>query len=232
MTTALDLIESALRKIHVLGKGSSLDSSEAQDALDTLNAMLSSWSAEGDLVYAETKETFNLSSAASYTIGSGLTFDTTRPLYITAAYTTQGGIDYPLTEIDHQQYAGIQDKDLQEYPELFYYDAGYTTGTIYLDCSPITSTITLYSVKPLSSFSSLSASFSMPPEYEAAIVYNLAVWLAPEYEREASMTVKQIAHDTKSIIETQNNRNEFNKSLVDVPDRGRNEGNIYSGYFN
>lgn len=232
MTTARDLIESALRKIHVLGTGASLDDTEAQDALSTLNAMMATWSAEGDMIYAETIETFNLSGAASYTIGSGATFNTDRPLYISAAYTSSGDTDYPLVQIDNQEYAAITQKDIANIPSVYYYDAGFPNGTLYLYPVPTSvSTITLHSFKPLTSFTSLTTSFSMPPEYESALVYNLALWLAPEYEREASMGVKHIAHESKGAVEAQNKRNENFLSDVDVPDRRRYEGNISSGWW-
>lgn len=233
MATAQDIIEGALRKIHVLGKGSSLDNDEAQDALETLNAMLATWSAEGDLVFTESKETFNLTTANSYTIGSSGDFNTTRPLYFTAAYVTSGNIDYSLEFIDNQQYSTIPLKTTGSIPEYLYYDANYPLGTIYLYPSPSSvTTITLYSVKPITSFSSLTTTFSMPEEYKASLIYNLAVWLAPEYEREASPTVQRVARSSKDVVMAQNKRNEFWASVIDVPaDRKRPRGNIYEGWY-
>jgi hypothetical protein len=234
MATALDIIKSSLRKIHVLGAGAPLSNEEASDALSTLNAMLSTWSAEGSLIYTESKETFNTTGAASYTIGSGADFDTVRPLYFSAVYVTQGNIDYPLNQIDNQQYARIAQKDLGSIPEVYYYDAGFPTATLFLYPAPTsTSTVTLYSFKPLTSFTNLTTDFSMPEEYRAALEYNLAEWIAPEYEREASPSVKKIAKQTKDAVIGQNRRNENFISTIDVPaDRSnKDSGNIYGGWY-
>lgn len=234
MATARDLIKDALRKIQVLGKGQSLDSDEANDALRALNQMLASWSAEGSLVFAETRETFNLGSTISYTIGSGGDFDTTRPVFIKSAYTTRSGIDYPINQIDVNAYDRIPIKDLAGggEPEYLYYDAAYPLATIYLYPRPTGGTITLTSVKQLTQFTSLNTIFNFPPEYEEALVYNLAIRLAPEYEREPARQVVKIARASKKTIEGQNERN--NKPLADasVPDgNGGQDNNIYRGWF-
>lgn len=231
MATARDIVKSTLRKIHVLGKGQELDADEANDALNALNEMLAVWSAEGDLIFTESKETFSLSGALSYTIGVGGDFDTIRPNYIQSAYVTQGDIDYPLQMIDGQHYSRIANKDTSSIPDSLYYDAGFPLAKIYLHpLSPSSSTLTLYSFKPLTSFAALDADFAMPEEYKAALIYNLAVWISPEYEREPSMQVQKLARHTKDVIQTQNKRNENFVASVDLPTRGTG-GSIYEGYY-
>jgi hypothetical protein len=231
MTTARDIIKDMLRKIHVLGKGSSLDDDEAQDALGTLNQMLSSWSVQGGYVFTETKETFNLGSAASYTIGSGADFNTSRPLKITSMYTTSGSIDYPVLQISNTDYSYISSKNTAgSDPYYFYYDANYPTGTIYFYPKPTGGTVTINSLKQLTAFSTLDTAYNLPPEYEAALVYNGAVWIAPEYEREANMTVQRIAKQTKNNVLIQNSQKDYYTSKIDVPSRDRVKGNIFEGY--
>jgi hypothetical protein len=232
MTTARDLIKDALRKIHVLGKGQSLDDDEADDALRLLNSMLAMWSVQGDLVFTSSKETFSLTGAGTYTIGSGLDFSTVAPLYITSAYVTTGSTDYDLHRIDDTEYSAISQKTIaSSIPEYYYYD-GNPTARIYL--YPVDSgatSITINSVKPLTSFATLDTVYDMPAEYEIAIVYNLAVLIAPEYEKEPAFIVSRTANRSLEGIRAQNNRN--NKrlaSLGGIPTRGQTEGNIYEGY--
>lgn len=232
MTTARDLIKDALRKIHVLGKGQSLDSDEADDALRLLNSMLAMWSVKGDLVYTSSKETFSLTGAGTYTIGTGLDFNTIAPLYITSAYVTSGDIDYSLHWIDDKEYSSISDKDISSSVPKFYFYDGNPTARLYL--YPVDSgvtSITINSVKPLASFASLSAVYDMPAEYEIAIVYNLALLIAPEYEKQASMQVSKTASESLKAIRTQNNRNDKRlASLSGIPVSGQTSGNIYQGY--
>lgn len=237
MTTARDLIKSALRKIHVLGVGSSLSAEEAADGLEALNSMLSSFSAEGAIVFQETTESFTLvSGQASYTIGSGLDFNTTAPLEIKAACIRQGSTDYPVSPYDEREYSRIAEKNITgSVPDIYYYDNNYPTANIYLYPVPSgADTFTWFARKPLTSFSTLDTEFAMPGQFEAMITMNLAEWLASEYEREPSNTLRKLAMQTKKAVIAQNRRNEKNTSdLSGIPsgDNSSSIGNIYSGYY-
>jgi hypothetical protein len=236
MTTARDIIEGALRKIHQLGTGTSLNTDEANDALSVLNGMLSTYSVEGGQVWIETKETFPIVSGQQvYTIGSGGDFDTNRPLRITAAFTSSGGTDYNMTPIDEKIYSQISQKDVGSIPEVYYYDGGYPLANFYMyPVATGVSTLTIYSRKYITEFADLDATFSMPPEYRMMLEYNLAVWIAPEYEKEASRTVVNKARETKEAVQTQNTRNENDLVYIDAPSSEGTQGqsgNIYAGWY-
>jgi hypothetical protein len=239
MTTARDLITSALRKIQVLGNGSTLDPTEADQALETLNSLLSSFSAEGAITFEETLESFTLTNnKASYTIGAGEDFSTTAPLYITAAYVRQGDTDYPVTSFDEQEYSRISQKDISgSVPRIYYYDTNFPVATIYFYPVPSSSdTFFMHSRKALTSFTTLDTVFNMPEQYKAMLIHNLAVWIAPEYEREASPTIKKLAAKTKKTVLVQNERNEKHAALMTgIPARGQtsqySDQNIFGGYY-
>lgn len=235
MTTGRDLVEGVLRKLSVIGRGDVLNDGEAQDVLEVMNQMLSTWSVEGNLVFTESKETFPLvSGQISYTIGAGGDFDTVRPSYLSAVYVSQGVTDYSLRPIDNQQYAQITQKDIKGIPEVVYYDAGYPLARLYLYPVPSSvDAVTIHSFKPLSEIASLNTVVSLPKEYEAAIVYNAALWIAPEYTREASPTVQRIAKQTKDAVQSQNKRNEFFVSALQTPGvhQRYNNDNICSGWW-
>lgn len=233
MTTARDIIESALRKIQVLGRGQSLDADSAQNGLTALNQMLDSWSIEGGKVFTETRESFPLTiGKSSYTIGAGGDFDTEKPYVITSAFIRVSGDDYSLDLIDSRTYADIQDKDLKgTYPEFLYYDNNYPIANIILwEVPATTSTLHIYSEKPLSNLTGLTTTLVLPKGYERALVYNLAMELAPEYEKEPSPTVQRIASQSKSALTTYNTRNETNQAArADLPVSSGSMFNIYSG---
>ena len=230
MTTARDLVQKAHKKISVLGQGSTLTSEEINDGFDEMNAMIAQWSTDGALIFTETKETFSLSGATSYTIGSGQTFDTTLPRDIKAAYVSENGFDTPLDLIDNVEYASISDKDQTGTPEKIYFDGNYPTGNIYIwPVGYSYTTLTMFTEKPLTSFSSLTTTFEMPLEYETAIIYNLAVRLAPDYEKEASQTVKTIAKDSLAAVSRQNKKNNNNKVAVDSAFLGSGTYDINTG---
>lgn len=210
MTTARDIIKSSLRKLQVLGVGAPLSSEDASDCLKAINAMIASWSIDGPLIYTESKDTFNLTTGTlSYSIGSGADWDTTRPNKIKNAYVTHSGTDYPIKIESQDGYAEIADKDLQGIPEYFYYDGNYPTGRVYVwPVANSTMTATLFTEKSLTGFATLDTVYALPPEYERAIIFNTAVEVAPEYERQPSIDVKRIAKQSLDLIKAQNKFND------------------------
>ena len=233
MSTARDIIKDALRKIHVLGTGSSLDATEANDALSVLNDMLAMISAQGGFIYQETKETFNLvGNQGVYTIGTGQDFNTSPPLDIKAAFITIGSTDYSLEKYDEKEYARIAQKDISGYiGGVYYYDANHPIANIFIYPVPTTGTITLYSRKYLSSFDDLDTVYELPDYYRTMLVYNLAEWIAPEYEvMEVSPIIKRISKRSRDAVTAQNKRNNRPTSrLTGIPKRGR--GGSYTGFL-
>lgn len=216
MTTVRTLIESALKKGNILAVGESLDNEDATDALFELNAMLDSWSVEGGLIYNETIETFPLTGAVSYTIGSGADFDTDKPYEITSVYVSNGDTDYSLESYDQEQYAGITNKDNGGTPSYYYYNNNFPTATIFLYPKPVgVNSITINSYKPLGNFASLNETVTLPKGYEGAIVYNLWVRLASNYGKQVTQAVADIAKQYKGTVFASNERNENNVSYVD-----------------
>lgn len=233
MTTALEIIEPSLRKIHVLGRGQILPNEQAQDALSALNSMIASWSVEGNLVFTETSETFNLTGAGNYSIGSGADFDTVRPVEIESVYVSNGETDYFLEQYDQNQYARVTDKSVSGIPNVFYYDANYPTANIYFLPIPTSAqTVTINSKKPLTAFPDLTTDISLPPGYDRALIYNLSVEQAPEYEKEPSRAIIAIAEESKSALITANTRNDNHVMRVDpaLNSGGHGRFNIYRGY--
>ena len=73
----------------------------------------------------------------------------------------------------------------------------------------------------------------MPAEYESALIYNLATWIAPEYEREALPSVLKIASKTKRAVSKQNRKVKKNVSTINLPARntdGYDRTAILRGY--
>lgn len=71
MTTANDLILGALRFINQYAPGESLDAADAQDALETLNDLLESWSTDEASIYASVENILTFTANQYiYTIGN------------------------------------------------------------------------------------------------------------------------------------------------------------------
>jgi hypothetical protein len=211
-TTALAIVSRALRKIGALAQGESVSASEAADALTELNGMVNEWSTNNLLVYANVREEFSFTaSQASYTLGSGGNWSTTRPVEIWKVMlgdnTQTPPLELPIDIItDKRLWAEIPNKDLTDaYPEKVFRFNTWPLDTLQFWPVPTTAhKAVIYSEKPLSSFSLISSTVDLPDGYENALVYNLAVRLAPEYDKEASRTVQRIAWSTLKDIERMN----------------------------
>jgi hypothetical protein len=203
--TAHDIIKSALRLIGAIGAGETPEAAMSADGLEAFQLLVDSWSGQGLMVYAQTKEDFPLTGAASYTIGSGGDFDTGRPESIIDAYVSMGGLDYPLTIIDGNKYARIAQKDISGIPSWLFYSPEYPLGIIYIYTLAGTgSTLNIDSLKELTSPTALTTTISFPPGYKLAMKYVLAAHLAPEYGRQVDQAIFKIAVDALDSIKSKN----------------------------
>lgn len=228
MTTARRLITKAMQKAGILTKGESPASDEANDALDSLNQMLSSWANDSLVIYARTWETFSLSGGtASYTIGSSGTFNTTRPIDIISAYVTSGGVDYQVGEITDEAYNSITLKTVQGIPEFFNFDNAYPLAKIRLYPVPAAAySLFLLSEKPVTSIATLDTEITLPDGFERAIVYNLALELAPEYQQQPDPSIVKIAGESLGLIRTAAAKV---RTMDAYPSTVQND-NIYTGW--
>lgn len=229
MTTARDIIKRALQQNGVLTKGESPSGDEASDALDTLNAMISSWSNDSLLIYTRTAESFPLvGGKATYTIGTGGDFNTARPMQIISAFTRLGQTDYNIEIINGVQYDDIIQKDISNsFPDVLYYDQSTPLGRITLYPVPTTGTLHIRSEKELTEFASLDADEGFPPGWERALIYNLALELGPQYGQPFNQVVYELAMDALNKIKTATARN---KNMDAYPQTG-DQNNILSGWY-
>jgi hypothetical protein len=205
VSTCLDLIKRSLRLIGVLGNGETPDNDSAQNARTVLNQMLGQWNNDKLLLYYSLRETFTVTANVyNYSIGSSQTWNTTRPIRIEQAFIRDSNNnDNDVEIISTQRYDQILDKSgTFGMPELLYYYATYPYGAIKLWPVPDKNyTIGLTQYKQFSEYSALNTTVSLPPGYEAAICYNLAVELSPEYGVQLLPIVIEKATEYKANIE-------------------------------
>lgn len=243
-STSLDIIKKSLQKIGVLAEGEEATASQANDALDSLNNMLDSWAARSLLTTAQIRESFTLiADQRIYTIGSGGDFDTSKPFEIASAFIRDSGnIDYGIDVVGREVYDGYTSKALTSYtsrPTNLFYDPGATQqstqlGTIYIFPIPdsnTTYTLFLESEKPFTQFTDLTSTITFPPSYKRAMIYNLAIELAPDYGRPITPSIGAIAQESMRIIENVNARNKKGVVAMDFPGSS-GQYNIYSDTYN
>lgn len=211
MATYQNLVDGALRICGSLASGASPTSQESTDYLQVLNEMLAGWSAKLGPVFSETIESLTWTGGqASRTIGSSGNFNTARPQQVLAAYyRDSSNVDNDIKLITHQEYQRFEDKTrAQDIPLYLAYQPTNASnqGTLFVWPVPASDwTFRLLSLKTLGSVSALSDTVTLPPGYEEAIRWNLAISLAPENGADLPASVFGKAQDTLFNLISLNN---------------------------
>lgn len=198
MAKVAELITGAYRLSNIIPGGETLESFQTAEGLRVLNQMLATWSLDRQGVHAITKESFSIvSGTAEYTIGSGGDFDTTRPNRITFAFVRQNNQDYNVQVVDREWQASRQNKtSLTGRPWELQYEPTNPLANITLYPKPdATYELHLQTVKPLAVYSSANDDLALPPEYEQAIEYNLAMAVANRSGTSVGQETAMIAAD-------------------------------------
>lgn len=211
MATASSMIFRALRLLGEKPVGGTLTTNEQSVYLDDLNSMIDSWQTERIMCYHVSQESFALTaSTASYSIGSGGAFNTARPTRIVdpCFVRDSSGVDTPLEIINVEAYGNIPIKGGNTgYPGYLYYDGGFSatsTATISI-YPPPQSNLTLFinSMKQLQNFANISTVMLLPPGYQRAIEFNLAIELSGGLTS-VSPEVAKVAMEAKAAIKSIN----------------------------
>lgn len=216
MATVRDLIRGSLRLVGAIATGETPSADELSDAFSVLNDMVESWSTERLLVFEKVRREFSLvAGTASYTIGTGGTFNAPRPIRIeNAAIEDQSAsptVEYPIEVLNREKWDRIPTKDLQStIPAKLFIDDAYPLATITLYPVPtVANKLVIYPWEVITAFSSVSATVSLPPGYARALRYNLAVELAPEYGKALDPKTLDIAAESKANIKRANIKPNF-----------------------
>lgn len=186
--TKNQFIEAALRKLNVIAAGSSPTSEDYTNATFALNALLGEFRALGMPIWARNEYTFSLTSSTStYNIGTGFTLNTPYPIRILQAWRNDTGNStrIPIEIVPNFNFnlapvsSGGSPIQLTYQPKINY-------GTIQVWPTPDTSaasnsTITIVYQRPTEYVSASSDTMDFPEEWYGAIIYALAVRLAPEW---------------------------------------------------
>jgi hypothetical protein len=212
------LLYPALRKAGVtLGPGRTPSPAQFQDAIDELNRLTGSLNCDRLNIYANQRIEFPLiAGQKTYTIGQDPTGQTTadfnapRPQGIEAANVIypSGGSDirYPLALLSVLQWSKIQLQDVGgTIPQALYNDRAYPLSTLYLYGQPGTAaTLELFYWILIPVFQSVSDVVLLPPGYEDALVLNLAVRLAPHFQKVLDQNVREDARISLMRLESLN----------------------------
>jgi hypothetical protein len=206
--TGDQLILEALLLLGVRYPGQTISPEARTTSLLGLNMLLGEWNATGQAVYSVGRVTAALvNGQATLTAGPGGTFPT-RPEKIEAwASTTAGGTSDDGKPVDALTFEALVDDAALTGSRIraLTYDAAYPVGTIRIYPIPNGGqTLSLWVWSQLAAVTDTALDLDFPPGYLKAILYNLAVDLAPKFGRKLDPTIKLVADQCKSALGASN----------------------------
>ena len=214
MATVRDLITRTLRTLGATAQGEIPTADEAEDARLSANEMLEMWSLESLMVFhmPEVIQTL-VPGKSTYTWGPGGDWDLARPDRVDSVTFrfVSSGAKWPvtiLTDLQHRTIPVPQTTSTVTWYIYFDDDFPVLNATVY----PVpteANELFLYPWQSLGSFPSLDTVIAFPTGYAAALRYNLAEWLAPEYEIDVlPPRLASLAAQSKRVLKTNNSPRE------------------------
>lgn len=197
----------------MLGVGQTALAEDTNDAFFKMNEMLAQWSRKRWLCYRLQNTSKVSTGVQRYTVGSGADFDVPRADKLEYAFVRQltnnngNNVDYPLSLIfSKENYNQIALKTLGTFPQYAWYDPAFPLGHFFPWPIPQASLYELFITTKdvLTAFDSLTEEIQLPPEYIAALHYNLTVRLAPAYQIPLRPDVIALARDSLNVLRESN----------------------------
>lgn len=139
MTTAREFIAFALKEAGVTGVGQTPLDEDINDGFTYLSRMLAGWQKKRWLVPGLTHISMPGNDLISNKIGPGQYYNAIRPAEIKAAWFTQNNINgnsvvsFNLKRIwAYEDYARLALKNLNTWPQAFFYDGAFPYGNVYI----------------------------------------------------------------------------------------------------
>ena len=217
-TTFADIATDALLDLGVVAAGETPTSDDLNNALRAMNRQLDQYAAERLQIYTVTASTCTIvSGTQTYTLGAGGDVNVVRPTYlerVTYTFTPPGGtypVEFPLIPMTDRDWEAQPLKTMQStLPLNYYYNPTFPLGTLKLwpipTSPPATLTLTVYAPQQVGEFTALSTVIALPPGYRRMLVKNLAVEMAPSYQRNVAPELQRAADDSKGAVKASNVR--------------------------
>lgn len=235
-----DLITRGMFDLGLLQEGEVPTAQQALDGFNALNDWIDSLGPDTLTIYTVTRTTWTITTAASYSVGTGGDINIARPIspdrienigYVNNNFPTPVEIQLGpcLTE---DAYALIPIKTYSvPYPTNFYYSPTFPYGTLIPFPIPSSAGLlgVIYTKTAISEFTALTQTVSVPPGYRRFFRSQLAMELAPVFDVQPSAALVRIASLSEQAVKTGNVRPMDMTSDAANLFRGGPKPNIYTG---
>ena len=180
--TRNEIIASALRKLGVLAEGQTPSAQNYADGMMALNTVLSQLRGIGMPLWARSEYTFT-PVTGTYNIGTSQTLNTPFPVRLLQAFRSETNAKIPMEIVGREEFNTLPTSNSGS-PIKINYQPFINYGTVSFWPTPLstnTTTVTLVYQRPFQYFTTSTETADFPEEWYNAIIYNLAVRLAPEW---------------------------------------------------
>jgi len=178
------LITAALRKLGVIAQGQTPDTEAITNAAMSLNTTVAELRAIGLPMWSRIEYTWT-PTTGTYSIGTGYTLNTPYPIRLLEAFRSDSGSStrIPMEIISSSAFNTLPNTTGGA-PIQIQYKPAVNVGTLRLWPNPDstnTASVTIVYQQPFEYFNSSTDTMAFPEEWYNAIIYKLAVLLAPEW---------------------------------------------------
>lgn len=234
--TVLDLITESLEEIGAYGQGEVPEAEDAAFALSKLQRMIDAWNAQEIKVYNTIFQQYvivpGLQPATIGATGSGATYETPigRPVRIVAGNVLLNNVvPYVKSPLNIRKEQFWENQPVPNVsstlPTDLYYSPSWPLGQLYLWPVPQTAYgLELWFWQLLTSAVTMADVIDLPFGYRDALVYSLAIALAPSFGKDVSAALALLAKNAVNVIQG-NNSGPPNIVTTDsgIPDRSRKQ---------
>lgn len=198
-TTARKVIGRALRLLGVIASGDDPTDEEAIDSFSALKDMIDQWHTNSMMSYSAAEASFT-GSSATVTVGTGGDISITNPQHI--QYVKWDGVDLDACSSFEEFKSGSLSVGIPE--RAFYSKANPLSSLLLAPAPTVSGTVKIGYMVPFIQFASLDANVDLPEGCSKMLAYNLAVEMAPEFEKQPSQLVTTIANNTVADFKRMN----------------------------
>ena len=200
MPTAMsEIVNAAYRKIGI----NTPSTADNNNAIEAFNNMVGIMGIEGLFPYV-IRESFSLTVGQdTYTIGSGGTFNTVRPIRILSLFIRDSNDDdFPIKLFAMSEYNSITEKSQSGKPTKAYYIPEHPLAKIIFNYDADAAYTAFFEFeKGFTEVATTATTINFPNEYKAMFIYNLAVVLAEDKKINLPMSVYATAQYYKQLID-------------------------------
>jgi hypothetical protein len=209
-TLVSDLITEAFIDLGEITPGRTINTLEQADAFLRLNQMLAQWSREQLTVYTVEHDVLALTAGTNlYTVGTGGTLvSTANPVRITGASSVSGNFRQSMRVMSFERFAVEIEDDLSSasiLAKVLAADIAYPKINVRVHPMPAPNpgNLLLDYWAALSAFVTVGDTVSLPPGFEEALHFNLALRLYPGYVNAGTPSlavIEGLARSSKAAI--------------------------------